>query len=363
MPRKKILFLIGSPNQTTQMHQIASELAEFDCYFSQLYYDGPWLPLYHTVLQLGLLEKTIVSGYLKQHGDRYLAEHGLRNDYKAAIYSNKYDLVVACSDLILPQSLLDSTKTVFVQEGMTDQITWWSRVIKALKLPPTLAVGTSLNGTSNICDIYCVASPGYKQHFSKWGTDPNRIAVTGIPNFDNAQQFLRNDFPHRGYVMVATTDMRETFRPENRKKFIRQAARIADGRPMLFKLHPNEAMERAVAEIKRYAPVGTLIFTEGNTNHMIANCDELITQYSTVVYVGIGLGKKVHSFFDVAELKRMMPIQNGGQSARNIAVICRHFIDFNGRGEEFLKQYLPANQAREASAELLDQEEVNDRFH
>jgi hypothetical protein len=230
-------------------------------------------------------------------------------------------------------------KTVFVQEGMTDQMTWWSRVIKTIKLPPMLAGGTSLNGTSNICDIYCVASPGYKKHFSQWGTDPDRIVVTGIPNFDDVAQFVHNDFPHRNYVMVATTDMRETFRPENRKKFIRDCVRIANGRPMLFKLHPNEKMDRAVAEIKKYAPAGTMIYTEGNTNHMIANCDELITQYSTVVYVGIALGKKVHSWFDVEDLKRKVPIQNNGRSAQNIAGLCRQFIEFEGRGKEFLQQY------------------------
>jgi hypothetical protein len=35
--RKKILFIIGSPNQTSQMHQVATQLPEYDCFFSQLY--------------------------------------------------------------------------------------------------------------------------------------------------------------------------------------------------------------------------------------------------------------------------------------------------------------------------------------
>ena len=52
---------------------------------------------------------------------------------------------------------------------------------------------------------------------------------------------------------------------------------------------------------------------------MIANCDVLITRYSTVVYVGLALGKEVHSDFDVNELKRLLPIQNSGRSAFNIA--------------------------------------------
>ena len=341
MLRKKILFLIGSPNQTTQMHQIASQLGEHDCYFSQLYYDGPLLPIANLTHRLGMLERTVMSGHWKVKADRYLAEHGLKNDYKAAVYQHRYDLAVVCTDTVLPQSLLDHVRTVFVQEGMTDVITQWSRVVKYLSLPPILAMGTSLNGSSNICDVYCAASGGYRDLFSRMGTEPDRIVVTGIPNFDHVEQFLDNDFPLRNYVMVATSDIRECYRYDNRKKFIRRAARIADGRPMLFKLHPNEIVERATAEIERHAPAGTRIFTEGNTNHMIANCEELITQYSTVVYVGIALGKKVHSYFDVAELRRMVPIQNGGQSARRIADLCRQFVAFNGRGKEFLQQYKP----------------------
>ena len=66
---------------------------------------------------------------------------------------------------------------------------------------------------------------------------------------------------------------------------------------MLFKFHPNEVMDRAVAEVKQYAPPGTMIFTEGNTEEMIANSVELITQYSTVAYVALALGIPVHSYF------------------------------------------------------------------
>ena len=139
--------------------------------------------------------------------------------------------------------------------------------------------------------------------------------------------------------MVATTDMRETYRFENRAAFIRHAANIADRRQLLFKLHPNENVPRAEAEIKKYAPEGTLIFSNGNTNHMIANCCELITQYSTVVYTGIALGKKVHSYFDIEELYRLAPVQNGGTSAKNIAQICRQYIDFTGKKEDFLKGF------------------------
>ena len=52
---------------------------------------------------------------------------------------------------------------------------------------------------------------------------------------------------------------------------------------------------------------------------MIANCAVLVTQFSSTAYVGLALGKEVHSYFDVEELARLCPIQNGSTSARRIA--------------------------------------------
>ena len=246
--------------------------------------------------------------------------------------------MVYCSDLHIP-TRMRATKTVWVQEGMTDKYTWLSKVVKALNISPVLSGGTSLNGASNVCDIYCAASEGYKKQFSRLGTNTAKIVVTGIPNYDNIAQFIDNDFPHRNYVMVATTDMRETYRFENRPKFIKEAVKIANGRKLLFKLHPNEKFERASAEIRKYAPGGTLIYKKGNTNHMIANCAELITQYSTVVYTGMALDKKVYSYFNVDRLKELMPMQNGGMSAYNIAYLCRNFIEHNEIGQAFKNPY------------------------
>ena len=339
---KKALYLVGSPNQTTQMHQIADLLAdEYEPYYSQLYYDGWMRGFYNWLLRHKVLDKTIVTGLIKQKADRYIAVNQLRRDFENRELRHDYDLVVCCSDIVVPWPLLARTKSVFVQEGMTDPLHLWARLVKRFTRFPILAIGTSLNGMNNCCDVYCVASEGYARHFEQIGVDKEKIIVTGIPNFDDVQKVRNNSFPHRGYVMVATTDMRETFRPDNRKKFIRQATRIAAGRPMLFKFHPNEIMDRALAEVKRWAPPGTLIFTEGNTEEMIANSVELITQYSTVAYVGLALGIPTHSYFDVDDLKRKLPQQNGGLSAGRIADICRQFGRFSGSGPAFLHQYQP----------------------
>src|ERR1700761_4142571 len=204
--KKKILFVIGSPNQTSQMHQIASQLSEYDCYFSQLYSKHPIVRL---VQRTGLLDTTILSGEFKRKGDAYLAKHQLRNDYAQNVYGNNYDLVVLCSDLLVTKELT-RTKTIWVQEGMTDPMTNWARLTRRMGLPSYWAANTAYNGSSNICDVYCAASEGYKQQFSELGTENDKIFVTGIPNYDNAAGYLQNDFPYRGYVLAATSDIRET---------------------------------------------------------------------------------------------------------------------------------------------------------
>lgn len=339
---KKILFITGSMNQTSQMFQIAGELPEYDCWFSQMFSDVPLVRYLNN--KTSLLDKTIISRPHRKKAEAFLRNAGCNIDYEARL--NTYDLVVCCSDLILPAPLR-SVKTIWVQEGMIDKVTVLSKVVKALKLSPTLCFNTSLNGSTNKCDLYCAASEGYKQYISRMGTDISKVYVTGMLNYDNAAQYLDNDFPHHNYIMVATTDMRETARPENRVKFIKHCVAIAQGRQLLFKLHPNENVKRAVKEIEQNTPGGTLIFTEGNTSHMIANCLELITQYSTVVYTGIALGKKVYSWFDVTELKQLAPLQNGGKSARNIASICRAYIEFKGSAQAFTRtfHYTPASPA------------------
>ena len=265
-----------------------------------------------------------------------MRSQNLQMDYKAQ--RNDYDLIIHCTDLMTTPRLLKH-KTMWLQEGMIDPLNWKSTVVRRLGIPLWWTTDTSLNGSSNACDVFCVASEGYKDYISDMGTDRSKILITGIPNFDNIVEFAENDFPQSGYVMVATTDMRETYRFENRPKFIRYAADIAAGRPMLFKLHPNENADRAEREIQKHAPQGTQVFKTGNTNHMIAKCDELITQFSTVVYVGIALGKKVHSYFDLKELHRLAPVQNGGTSATNIAKIARAFLEFDGKKEDFLGNY------------------------
>ena len=131
---------------------------------------------------------------------------------------------------------------------------------------------------------------------------------------------------------MCSSDIRETVRWENRPRFIREVVRIAAGRQIIWKLHPNENVARARAELARLAP-GTLVYDAGSAEEMIANCAVLVTQFSSTAYVGLALGKEVHSYFDVEELRRLCPMQNGSTSARRIADVCRELVGLRPQQE------------------------------
>lgn len=316
---KRILFICGSINQTTQLHQVARCLPEHKCLFTPYYGDR----IETAFAQLGWAEGTI-TGYT--HRDRciqYLQDNRLTVDLYGM--GQGYDLVVSCSDLIVQRNIR-SYPIVLIQEGMTDPEGFAFHLIKRMGFLPRWLASTSMTGTSNLYDRFCVASQGYRDVFIRKGARPDRLVVTGIPNFDNCAALRHNDFPDRDYVLVCTTDMRETFRFESRRRFIQWAVRVAKNRPLIFKLHPNEKADRAIREIEKYAP-GARVFSHGNVGHLVANCAALVTQYSSVTYLGLALNKEVYSYLDVGQLRELLPIQNGGQSARNIAAVCRQVLE------------------------------------
>jgi hypothetical protein len=304
-------------NQTTQMHQIALELPEYQHFFTPYYCDGPL----EVLRRMNLLEFTILGNGHITRCLSYLKAHDLQIDFQGR--SGDHDLVLTCSDLVMPRNIL-SKPVVLVQEGMTDPEAFAYRLVKRFRFLPRWLSSTAATGLSDQYDKFCVASDGYRQLFVRKGVKAEKIAVTGIPNFDNCKQYLNNAFPLKHYVLVCTSDTRETYGYENRKKFIAKAVMIANGRQLIFKLHPNEKVDRATREINKYAP-GAMVFSQGNTNEMIAHCDVLITRWSSTVYIGLALGKEVYSEFDINELRRLLPLQNGS-AAKNIAAVCRELL-------------------------------------
>jgi len=314
---KKILFICGSLNQTTMLYKISRNLTEYDLFFTPYYSDG----LINILVKIGFLNKTILGGRHRKDTVKFLQSKNVQIDDRGKRHA--YDLVLTGSDAII-QNNIRNKPMVLVQEGMTEPEGWLYHLVRLFHLPRWIA-NTSVTGLSNTYDIFCVASHGYRDMFIKKGVQPGKIVVTGIPNFDDLANVDHSAFPHENFVLAATTPFRETFRPENRKEFIQHCLEIANGRQLIFKLHPLENVVRAIEEIKEIAP-HALVFWRGNVNEMIARADTVITQQSTCTYTAIALGKKIYSDLNTSSLKSLMPIQNGGTSAVRIAKVCQHLI-------------------------------------
>jgi hypothetical protein len=326
---KKILFICGSLNQTTMLHRISEYMEGYEKYFSAYYCDG----IERWAARVGLLNFTVLGNKFRRRTEAYLKANNLKNDFEGR--SHDYDMIVTCSDLMVPKNTRGK-KMVLVQEGMTDPENFAYYLAKNFGLPRYFA-STSTTGLSDAYTKFCVASEGYRDFFAKKGINKNKLIATGLPNFDNCADFLNNNFPHKNYVLACTSDVRETYKYENRKKFIKNVVKIANGKQIIFKLHPNENVPRATREVNKYAP-GAIVYSVGNTNHMIANCDVLVTKFSSVVYVGLALGKEVHSEFELEELKKLTPIQNGGTSALNIARVCTQVMEYGEVKEKSLDE-------------------------
>lgn len=315
-PSKKILLVCGSLNQTTQMHRIAEQLADFRCVFSPYYGNRD----FDFLKSIGALENTIGGHKLGRRCLDYLRDHGLPCEPGGAL--GDFDLAITCSDLVWPANL-DGKPVVLVQEGMTDPPSVMYPIVRRFPSLPRWLAGTSAFGTSNRYRRLCVASEGYRELFARRGCDPAKIVVTGIPNFDDCRRYLDNALPDRGYVLCCTSDVRETYWWEDRKAYLLRASALAGerGKPLVVKLHPNENIARATAEAARWVPNARVVAT-GSAEELVANCDTLVCNYSTLAYVGLALGKEVFSRFDRAELDRLMPLQHG-RAAENVAAVVR----------------------------------------
>lgn len=297
------------------MHAIARELPEFEAAFTPFYGGAFWEGL----RCLGLMDFTILGNKLRRRCLRYLSDHRLAIDVGGSL--REYDLVVTCTDLFIPGNVKNSL-LVTVQEGILDPPSPAFEWVQRFSWVPRWMGGTAATGLSGAFDRFCVASAGYRDFFIETGVDPELIRVTGIPNFDHCEAYLQNSFPRHGYVLACTSDARETFKKDDREALVKQVLEIAGGRSVIFKLHPNENIARARSELSLWAPEAE-VWDSGSAEEMVANCSVLVTQYSSLAFVGVALGKEVHSLFSRDELDRLLPEQNGGEAARNIAQVCR----------------------------------------
>jgi hypothetical protein len=296
------------------MHQIADQMPEVEAWYSPFFAGELWDALRNH----NLMERTIAGNRHRQRCLNYLRKHQLCVDDQGR--QGGYNLVLNCTDVVVASSLI-GTPMVLVQEGILDPPNAWLPLVKRFpQLVPRWLCGTAATGLSRSYQKFCVASQGYADYFTHLGVPRERLVVTGIPNFDNCVGYLDNDFPHHHYVLVCTSDARETFKRDDRAGLVRSALGIAAGRQLIFKLHPNEDIQRATAEITELAPQA-LIYSDMSAEHLIANCDVYIGQYSSTAFVALALNKEVHAYWRNEELRHLMPEQNGC-AASNIARVC-----------------------------------------
>ena len=213
-----VLFICGSLNQTTMMHKIARNLSGYNCFFTPYYADG----IEDLAARMGWLGATVLGGRHRRETLAYLAHNGLPLDTRGG--KRTYDLVVTCSDLIV-QKNIRSSRIVLVQEGITEPERWSYWLVKWFKLPRYLA-NTAATGLSNAYDLFCVASEGYRDHFIAKGVRPEKIAVTGVPNFDDLTRRCRTDFPLHDYALVGTSPLRESRRYDTRQAFLHKCLNL-----------------------------------------------------------------------------------------------------------------------------------------
>ena len=320
-----MLLICGNRNHTVMMHAIARALGDCACWFTPYYCDDG--SLLDWLRRLHLLEFVALGHDFRRKCLTYLNEHKLAIDLAGK--RGGYDLVITCSDLLVPSNIAPAP-LVGVQEGMIDPTLFWGRLMDRyprLALP-RWAAGTAKTGLSHAYEMYCVASEGYRRDFIARGAHPDRLAVTGLPNFDAFASLVTPGHWLADKVLACTSDGRETLRLDDRKRFIRWAQQIAAGRPLVFKFHPNERRSRAIAEVQRWAPEATIV-SEGSGEVLAANCHTLITEWSTLAYVGLALDKPTYSYRDLARHREMLPLQHG-RGAREIAEVCRGVMARHG---------------------------------
>ena len=202
------------------MHAVARELPEVDAAFTPFYGDA----IVHGMRRAGLIEMSIGGDRRRGWCLDYLRDHALPVDLHGA--RGGHHLVVTCTDLVVPANARRS-RLVVVQEGILDPDGATASLCRRFRVLPRWLAGTALTGESFLYDCFCVASEGYRQRLLAQGAAPEKVVVTGTPNFDDCARYLDNDFPHRGFVLVCTSDARETFKPDDRAGLVRRALRIA----------------------------------------------------------------------------------------------------------------------------------------
>src|SRR5262249_35130264 len=142
--RPKILFIGGSLNQTTQMHQVSRAFppGAAEHYFTPCYVEG----FLEKCRRRGWLDMTVAGEPWASRCLEYREREELPVDFGGS--RHRYDLVICAQDLCLPKNIRGS-KMVLVQEGMTDPEGLGFALVRRLRWLPLWIASTSATGLSD----------------------------------------------------------------------------------------------------------------------------------------------------------------------------------------------------------------------
>jgi len=155
--------------------------------------------------RIGLTDFSILGGRHRRATETFLEENHLPIDFGGK--AHEYDAVITGTDLIVPRNIR-SKRLILVQEGMTEEEDLLYTLVRYLKFPRFIANNGLLPDYLMLMTFFVWLQEVYRDLFIRKGVHPEKIIVTGIPNYDNAAQYYNNDFPMRGYALVATSSIR-----------------------------------------------------------------------------------------------------------------------------------------------------------
>ena len=205
-----------------------------------------------------------------------------------------YDLVLTCSDVFL-QKNIRGDRIVLVQEGITDPEDRNFRLVQRHRWLPLWIAGTAATGLSDAYRAFCVASEGYRDFFIAQGREGGEDRRHRHPQLRQLRSAIATTRSPTGTTCWSARRRCGRSSAARTAAFIREAVAIADGRPMIFKFHPNEDIGARPRRKCVSTPRAPWYSGTGSAEEMIANCDVLITRYSSTVFVGLALGKETYS--------------------------------------------------------------------
>ena len=224
--------------------------AEHEHAFTPYYCDG----LLSAARRAGLAEFTVAGEKLRRRCLAYLGAKGC-----PSTTAGRARRLRPGGHLLRPRGASGTSRgrrVVWSRRGSSIPEAWPTGSGGRFRFLPRWLAGTATTGLSLAYDRFCVASEGYRDHFVARGVPRGALVVTGIPNFDDCRRYLQQRLPApRLRARLHLGRARDLEAATTAAPSCGACSRSRRGRPLIFKLHPNEnAAARAARDPRAARP-------------------------------------------------------------------------------------------------------------